>query len=315
MPKETTFSIIIPAFNEERHIAACLKAIADLDYPRESINIWVVDNGSTDRTVEIAKGFRVNVLRDSTKNVSGLRNFGAEHARGDVLAFVDADCLVARDWLKNAVQYMDKVDMAAWGAPPVLPEESTWVQRTWSLVRLKEKEVQEVDWLESMNLFVRKELFTKVGGFDESLVTCEDVDFCYRLLPFGKIISDARMKVIHLGEASTLREFVKKETWRGKSNLAGVSGHGLSWKEIPSLAIPLYFGIFLPIALLTIPICLNFQWLWGWVLLFFLPGAAALFKVRRKKPGWKSMISLFILIQFYFLSRTAAMFLKKAERR
>ena len=303
-------SIIIPTFNEEEYLPACLNSILDLNYKKEDMEIIVIDNGSTDRSRMIAEEHGVKVLRDDSLNISGLRNLGARNASGDVLAFVDADCIVGENWLKNAAIYFEKKNIVAWGAPPLLPEESTWVQKAWYIIRQKEDIVQTVEWLESMNLFVRKELFLEAGGFNEDLVTCEDVDLCYRLQKYGKIYSDHNIKVIHLGEASTVREFMKKEIWRGQGNLKGISSHGFSLKEIPSLSIPLYFGILIPVFLVLTIITLNKIYLIASTLLYLLPTLAVMFKVRNKQIRIAEFVLLVFLIQIYFLSRTVAVVIK-----
>jgi glycosyltransferase involved in cell wall biosynthesis len=301
-------SIIIPTYNEEKRLPECLDSIFDLDYSKEDIEVIVVDNGSTDGTREIAKSCGAEVLRDDSLNVSGLRNLGASQAKGDILAFVDADCIVSKDWLKNASKYSDDITVAAWGAPPAIPKEATWVQRTWYLVRQKENQVQTVDWLETMNLLVRKDQFLSIGGFNEALITCEDVDFSYRISRYGQIVSDKRIEVIHLGEASTLQEFVRKEIWRGRSNLRGIFSHGLSLKEIPSLSIPLYFGVLLPMFFLGFLVSLNPTWLLTGLLIYLLPSAAVILKVKSKRIGPAAMVRLLVLIQLYFFSRTIAVF-------
>ncbi|OQX26123.1 MAG: hypothetical protein BWK80_12020 [Desulfobacteraceae bacterium IS3] len=303
--KNKTVSIIIPAYNEEKHLPACLDSVLHLDYPRQQIEIIVVDNGSSDRTRDIATAYGAKVLRDDSMNVSGLRNFGVREAKGEILAYVDADCIVSKEWLKNAAAYFDDMTVAAWGAPPVIPEDATWVQQTWFLIRGKENQVQDADWLETMNLFVRKDQFLAAGGFNDSLVTCEDVDFSYRIRKHGKIISDSRLKVVHLGEASTVRHFIKKEIWRGHSNFKGILSHGLTLKEIPSLFIPLYFGIVMPIIFLA-AVFFSDAWLAAGLLFYLLPSVAVLFKIRRKKIGWMPLLRLLFLLQIYFFSRTVA---------
>ncbi|MBC8179696.1 glycosyltransferase [candidate division KSB1 bacterium] len=307
-----TVSIIIPAYNEEKCLPLCLDSINNLNYPKKQIEVIVVDNGSTDRTRDIARSYDgVIVLRDDTMNVSGLRNLGANHAKGDILVFVDADCIVSKDWLKNAEIYFGDTEVPAWGAPPIPPKKATWVQQTWYLVRQKKEMVQNVGWLESMNLFVRKKQFLTIGGFNETLITCEDVDFGYRIFEFGKIISDSRIEVTHLGEARTVREFMKKEIWRGRSNLAGILSHGLTLQELPSLSIPVYFGIFLPLFFVAFGISLNSKWLFAGLLFYLLPSVAVLFKVRRGKIVSVASLRLLFLIQVYFYSRTVAV-LKKS---
>lgn len=299
-------SIVIPAYNEEACLPGCLQSIQMLVFPKDDLEVILVDNGSTDRTREIASEYGAKVLRDDDKHVSGLRNLGVQKAAGDIIAFVDADCLVSKTWLQKAAIYFDDGDVSAWGSPPTLPDEATWVQKTWYLVRQKKAQVQEADWLETMNLFVRKDQFMSVSGFNEALVTCEDVDFSYRIRKYGKIVSDARIEVIHLGEAATVKEFMSKEIWRGRSNLVGLFSHGVQWKELPSLAIPLYFGIFFPLTCVAALVSFNLKWLAASFILYFLPSAAVFYKVKKKGVRMGDGLKLLFLLQVYFFSRTAA---------
>jgi len=301
-------SVIVPAYNEERFLPQCLDSLACVDYPREKLEVIVVDNGSTDATREIAEGRGARVLRDDSRNVSGLRNLGAKAAGGEILAFVDADCVVSPRWLKAAQKYFHDPEVAAWGSPPVVPEDATWVQKAWFLVRRKEKPVQEVDWLETMNLFVRREAFAQAGGFDEGLVTCEDADFCYRLENRGKIVSDEEIEVTHFGEAATLKDFLRKEMWRGRSNLKGLRAHGFRWKELPSLAVPVYFRLFLPLLFLLSAVVFSPWLLVSFFLAWELPSLLALRKVKRKKATTEEIPPLLLLLQIYFFARTAAIF-------
>ena len=304
--KKYKISIIIPAYNEEKFLPLCLESISNLDWPKEQLEVIVVDNGSIDKTVEIANSYNTVVLKNDNKNVSGLRNLGAEHAKGDILAFVDADCIVNTNWLKQAQVYFSQKDIAAWGGPPDIPDQSTWVQRGWYLLRQKTEKVEPVDWLESMNLFTRKETFLLAGGFDESLITCEDVDFSYRISGHGKIIADQSIKVQHLGEADTLKVFIKKELWRGKGNYSGLFKHGIKIKEIPSLAMPIYFGLLLPTVFIIMVVKFSLGSLFLVSLAALLPGMLTLFKVRKKKAGIIQRFQLLFLSYIYFMVRTIA---------
>lgn len=238
------FSIIIPAKNEEDRISACLSSIISNNYSKNQYEVIVVDNGSSDKTVALAESLGARVERLPEVNISALRNYGAQIAKGRMLAFLDADCTVSENWMDQASRYLVKQNVSLFGSPPVIPEDSTWVQRTWLLVRGKrDKEINEVPWLESMNMFIPRKQFIEIGGFNERLVTCEDVDISYRLANYGKVISDLRIKVTHHGEARTLLDFFRKENWRGKSNYVGLKAHGLKFNEVPSLMLPIYFLI------------------------------------------------------------------------
>lgn len=303
-------SVIIPTLNEEKHLSACLESITNVDYPAELLELVIIDNGSADTTLEIARRYTQNVFEQPFGTVAALRNFGAQQAAGDILAFVDGDCVVARDWLKNAARYFDMADVVAWGAPAAIPDNPTWVQKTWSYVRYRKAAVQEVEWLESMNLFIRTESFWQIDGFNEQLVTCEDVDLCYRLHELGKLISDRSIKVIHLGEAATIGQFIRKEIWRGHSNLKGLASHRFSMRELPSLTVPLYFGAVVTLGPTLLLVQSNGLWFYGLLLLYLLPTLLALIKVGRKKLSVRflDLVRLSVLLQVYFFARTAALF-------
>jgi glycosyltransferase involved in cell wall biosynthesis len=306
-----TVSVIIPAFNEENMLTICLSSLSQIDWPKENLQVIVVDNGSTDNTCQVARSMGAMVLKDPDATVAGLRNLGAQRAQGRFLAFVDADCTVAGDWLKSASRYFNDDKIVAWGGPPEVPDNATWVQKTWHVLRKKSKDVQEVDWLESMNLFVKKETFDRVGGFDSTLVTCEDVDLSYRLSSLGRIVADRSIRMVHLGEAATLRQFVIKELWRGQDNLRGVFAHGFSLKELLSLAVPLYFGIFLPVICIAAlasgtPVLICSATIAGG-----LPGLLVLLKTRAKKVGVILKIQLVWLSYIYFLVRTLAVLIPR----
>jgi len=242
-------SIIIPMKNEEKNIRLCLDSITGNSYPKEQYEIICVDNGSTDRTVEIASEYTKNLYQLPDTTISAMRNYGAQRAQGEYLAFIDSDCVADKSWLRSAAQYFGSESMVCFGSTPDIPSDATWVQKTWYLSKQIRSDVQRVEWLESMNLIVKKDVFLEVGGFNEKLETCEDVDLCYRIGQKYLIISDKEIRVVHLGEAKTLGEFFKKEMWRGKGNLKGLKEHGLKLKEIPSIVLPLYY-LLLPLIFL-----------------------------------------------------------------
>ncbi len=301
-------SIVIPAKNEEKSIVDCIRSIRDNEYPHNRYEIIVVDNGSTDSTVAFAESSGAVVYKKPGVNISALRNYGSKMANSPVLAFIDADCTVAKDWLLNASQYFQRDDIACFGSPPAIPTNSTWVQRTWFLVRDKQKEVQETHWLESMNMFVRKDKFERVGGFDESLTTCEDVDISYRLSEYGKIISDKRIKVIHHGEARTIKEFFHKERWRGKSNYKGVIRHGLKLNELPSIIFPFYFGLFALISISFLAIRMKSAYFYAALIIWQLPLMIMAFSKIKRDPSLGKYCSLLLLYNIYFIARLCAIF-------
>jgi len=212
-------SVIIPALNEAEMIGQCLDCLAGSNFPRNAFEVIVVDNGSTDRTVEIAQSYsrqlRITVLQEPGVNISALRNLGAGAAKGEILAFLDADCLVPADWLENADQNLRTDSEGIIGGNIAIPEESRWVARTWYGVGYAPKD-GEVTYVPSGNMLMRRAPFLRMGGFDKSLQTSEDDDLCLRAHAAGlPVRAVAKMAVVHLRTPQTLREFYRRERWHG----------------------------------------------------------------------------------------------------
>jgi glycosyltransferase involved in cell wall biosynthesis len=237
-PIKVTF--IIPARNSGDTIGECLSSIFAQPEENGQFEVLVADNGCTDRTVSIAKEKGATVLEGPSLTVGALRNLGASRARGEILAFVDSDCVIAPNWLQAAISLFDDPRIGAVGAPTSIPENGTWVQRAWYMHRKKTCDRGFVAWLPTENLLVRRDVFQRVGGFNEILATCEDVDLCYRIRETHKILFDSSLKSLHRGEAKTLLQFFRKERWRGKGSFRMILVHGMKGDEIPSMLTPFY---------------------------------------------------------------------------
>jgi glycosyltransferase involved in cell wall biosynthesis len=212
-------SVIIPARNEEQFLAECLESLRRLDFPRESFEVILVDNGSTDRTLEIAARFKpsldLRILQKAGVPISALRNLGAAAARGDVFAFLDADCRVPPSWLRDATALLCTQGVGVIGAEPLLPENATWVCRAWLGRRTVEKR-GEVNYVGTANFIVSRENFLRVSGFDESLETNEDCEFCHRIRAAGlSVLAFPQIAIVHLRVPRTLADFYRKQKWHG----------------------------------------------------------------------------------------------------
>ena len=303
------FSVIVPTLNEEENIPSCLHSIFCNEYPQNKYEVIVVDNGSTDRTVDLAKQSGARVVQVPDVNISALRNYGARLAQGRILVFIDAACTVAKDWLVQAARYLSYDNVALFGSPPGIPWDSTWVQRTWFCVRNKtSKDVCNVAWLESMNMFIPRHLFIESGGFNEELVTCEDVDISYHLAKYGRIVSDQHIVATHHGEARTLGEFYRKEKWRGKSNYTGLIAHGFRLNEIPSLILPIYFLIIPFVGIIVLASSGSFTYFLLCLTLWQLPIVFIVLWKLKRNLGPLNFGRLWLLYNVYYAARAIAIF-------
>lgn len=213
------FSVIIPAKNEEDNIERCIRAVQkQVLKPLECI---VVDNGSDDNTVKIAKKNNAKVLHLPFKNIGELRNFGAKESKGEYLAFLDADCEPDEHWLFFAEKNFTS-DVGAVGNTVLPSDVSCWVEDVWYF-NIK-KNGGDVNYIGSANLIVKREIFDHIGGFDPNLNSGEDRDLSRKIQRLGyRTIHDNKLKVIHHGYPKNLKEFFKREKWHGKSIIVDYS--------------------------------------------------------------------------------------------
>ncbi|MEI6562934.1 MAG: glycosyltransferase [bacterium] len=231
------YSIILPAFNEGAHIGSCLDAIrANISDP-VSVEILVIDNGSTDQTATVVRSRGIRVIENTAGhrlNISDLRNIGARESAGDILVFLDADMLVPVDWLEKAGLYFGAGFKGALGFTSRVPTTAGWVGRIWGQrLFLKRNRLMDVDFLPGRNIFVNRVVFEAVGGFDPAFCTGEDKDFTFRVRKAGyRVVSAPEVCLIHLGFEKNLIELIRKEFWRQSCTLQLAKKNGYSLRTL-----------------------------------------------------------------------------------
>ena len=214
-------SIITPMYNSGRYIGRMIQAIRDLDYPQEKLEIIIIDNGSDDDSVKIVheKGLSCLVMRGAS--ISQMRNTGASMATGEILGFVDSDCIVSRDWAKKASEYV--ADVGIVGGYYGLGDSPGWIEKTWH--ELKKDITGDVSFVSAGNMVIKAKIFCEIGGFDESVETGEDWDFCQRVIGAGyRVVNQPALHVTHLGNHKTLLGIIKKERWYGRGMFSVLKG-------------------------------------------------------------------------------------------
>jgi glycosyltransferase involved in cell wall biosynthesis len=306
-------SIIIPCYNEEKYIFRCLESIAVLNYPRECLQVIVVDNESTDGSRVVASQFSVTVMSSGDKTIGGVRNTGATIATGEILAFVDADCTVEKEWVNAFVSYLydQQCDVGIVGAYPEVPPNGNLLQKTWFSHRTAQM-IGQVDYVGSANLIIRKKLFEKVGGFSEVLPSGEDFDLCLRIREAGyQVRSDYRIMCFHYGYPSTIKAFVKREIWHGKGMVVDLKN--------PLHSRPLLLAIFyLTVNCFIAMSIIGFLFSHHVMMLYFLVGSLLIqwlpvTLLAAKKSVHNRKLSYFPLLTFlyyiYGVSRSCSLFL------
>jgi cellulose synthase/poly-beta-1,6-N-acetylglucosamine synthase-like glycosyltransferase len=183
-------SIVMPAYNEEKYIVPSLRTLLDLDYPKDKIELIVVDDGSTDNTYKVAKAFEGPNLRVFTKPNGGkgaALNFGIKKAKGELVATMDADSYVTKNTIRELIPYFDDSDVMAVTPAVKIRESSHWLkefQRVEYLMILFSRKL--LSFIDSVpvtpgpfSLFRRK-VFDEIGYFDEHNLV-EDQEIALRI--------------------------------------------------------------------------------------------------------------------------------------
>lgn len=312
----TCVSFIIPARNEEIYIGRCIDAIKQLVLPKRvgEIEIIVVDNESTDCTVRISQARGAIVITVPPGKPSRARNAGAQAANGSLLAFIDADCELAPNWLAVCHEHLARNAevVAAAGAIRAPGDEASWVERAWyGLAHASNRDqASHVRWLPSFNLLVRRSAFQQVGGFDEMLTTCEDCALGYRLDEIGTLVLDPSTRAAHFGESKTLGDVVRREAWRSGGNLRLALHRPRDWKNWISLLMPLAIVILACTATLGFIVALIIRAsLWPWLAGLALVLAIIVILVRRKGRAcsWLDFGQRVCVYSAYLAGRTLGM--------
>lgn len=183
MDRPCALSIIVPAFNEEKLLAASLQAVktaARAAFTATGLEweLVVCDNNSTDRTAEIARAEGAKIVFEPINQIGRARNTGAAVASGEWLLFIDADSHPSPELLADAVALTRRSDVLLAGSTIAL-DEATWAFRLacgiWNTVSRLRRLVA------GSFILVRASAFREVGGFDLKFFAGEEIDFALRL--------------------------------------------------------------------------------------------------------------------------------------
>jgi glycosyltransferase involved in cell wall biosynthesis len=214
-------SVIIPAYNSEKTIERCISALLSQSYPKNRYEMIVVDDGSTDRTVDVISKFKgVRLIRQNHRGPAVARNLGVKKSKGQIVLFTDADCIPDKKWIKNMVDpFNDKEIIGVSGTYKTFNKHSLIARFAGYEIEERHKELKKqkyIDFIGTFSAAFRKNIFLKVRGFDEMFPTSsgEDPELSFRLEKFGKMIFQPKTFVYHF-HPSTLFKFLKQKFWRG----------------------------------------------------------------------------------------------------
>ncbi len=246
-------SIIIPTYNREDMIGNCLDSIKNVDYPKEKMEVIVVDDGSVDNTLKIISKYDIKKIKQNHAGPAVARNNGIKNSKGSIIVFTDDDCVVPKNWLKDLAKYFrDKTIVAVGGSIEPIGESLAVKYEQYRRYLLYGKLGSNVfskgfSYLPTCNLAVRKTIIKEIGFFDKSFkhAAAEDVDFCYRIYKTGKIMFyDPRIAIKHYHKQAWMK-ILKRRFIHSKATLRFYDKYGFNKKLILNYGIASVYMAFL----------------------------------------------------------------------
>lgn len=217
-------SVIIPCRNEEKYISICLNSIIENDYPKEKLEVLVVDGMSEDRTREIVEKYTkqysfVRLLENPKKITPAAMNIGIKNSKGEIIIKMDAHSLYTKDYISKCVKHLEEsgADNVG-GVLKTLPAKNTLFAKAiaislshpfgagTSYFRIGSKKPKWVDTV-AFGCY-KKEIFKKIGFFNEKMVKIEDFELNSRLRKAGgKILLVPDILAYYYPSSDNFRDF------------------------------------------------------------------------------------------------------------
>jgi mycofactocin system glycosyltransferase len=255
-------SVIIPTKDRREEVTECLESIFAQDYPKEKIEVIVVDDGSQDETGDVVAGFPCRLLTNQkSRGQSYCRNLGAREAHGEILAFLDSDCVASNTWLKALVPYFQWDQVSAVGgyvdgyfqASALDRYEKAFSPLNLGSHILLGTNNDSTFYVPTCNLLVRRQAFIETGGIRESLHVGEDVDFCWRLRKKGYDVIYIPRGIVKHKHRSRLGRMLKRRADYGTSEAILYGMHPKKKKtfQVPLLATSNFLALVIALIFLS----------------------------------------------------------------
>ena len=268
MNSQTLVSAIIPCRNEEKFIGKCLDSVIAQDFPKDNFEILVIDGMSDDKTREtineyVKKYPFIKLLDNPKKFTPFALNIGIKNAKGEVIVRMDAHSVYIKDYISKCIKYLKEYEVDnVGGIWKIMPSEKTLINKAIALVSSSffgagnayyrtgySKGLKFVDTV--FGGCYKKEVFKKIGLYNENLIRSQDMEFNLRLKKAGGKILLVPEIVTRYYPKSTLKEFFKHNFLDGiwtiyplKFGLSLKLRHYIPFVFIFSLIVPLTLSVF-----------------------------------------------------------------------
>lgn len=277
-------SVVIPSYNSQKYIEKCLNSLM-MQKTKVPYEIIVVDSSKDDAPQIVAKKFpRVKLIRLQGQTYpGGGRNIGIEDAQGKIIAFIDSDCVAHPNWINDALTSINKgYSIVGGSVKNANPQSNISIADfilTFNefLIGMPKREVQ---FMPTCNLFCKKEVFGKIGGFSPDLLAGEDTLFNYKAIKEFKLLFNPNIKIAHHNRES-FSKFVKHHYNFGQHSARlrkkiNLPGSFLAKYSVLALMVPFvklarisfrmvrWNRFMLPEFILSFPLVFVGAMVWGW---------------------------------------------------
>ena len=214
-----SISMVVPARNEEKVITRCIDSLLKLDYPKSKLEIVILVDGSTDRTLELARKYEpaVQVVSGPPRGCKAAAiNAVLPRLKGEIIGILDADCIIDKNCLKAVAKHFKNKDIAGVSGTVMSQKSKSIVSRALSL------ETCFSSYLEGLlhkyganphffgkNMFIRKDVLKRMGGFNEYCFL-EDLELSLRLKRAGEKVVFEKHAVVWQQEPASLQDFLNQ---------------------------------------------------------------------------------------------------------
>lgn len=298
-------SVVIPAYNAEHTLAGCLQALKTQTLAPDEV--IVVDDGSTDRTAQVARSFNVTLINQPNRGPAAARNAGVAAACGEIVLFTDADCEPDRRWAERmaepfndpGVDGVKGVYRTRQREPAARLAQFEFEGRYLLLSRF-----ETIDFVDGHAAAFRRKTFLEINGFDPAFPEAnnEDVDLSYRLAAAGRRMVFQPEAIVYHHHPDTFRKYFQVKVRRGYWRMIVYRQHpGKAIRDTytpQSLKLQILF-VYLAAAALVLGL-LDPALLWGLGLPaagFLASAAPFVARVRRSQPQLTLLAIWFVFIR------------------
>ncbi len=212
-------SVIIPSYNSSKTLSYAVKGALNQNYPSDKFEIIVVDDGSTDNTGRLVEHFNVKYIYKENGGPAEARNLGAEKGGGDIVAFLDSDCIPRKNWLMKMVNgYTDNLIVCVGSRYGIANKESFLACCIYFEFLIRYRRMpRHPKFLGSHGYSFKKDIFYELGGYNTEykMASHEDNDLAYRISRSGYLSFFDKSNIVEHFFPESLLKYLRVQFWHG----------------------------------------------------------------------------------------------------